>query len=232
MMMGVRTHETRPSTRLYDQLGREHNLVLQRAAARGVDKATGGAATQSRNTIRARGLGRLANAVGWTSSLKKGKTTGTNSWGAIFARGGDDSLAGQALQAYSRGATIRPVRGEYLWFQTKALQRRVGRKRMTPARYMEMGSPLGRLLFRRKSARVAEYFVKGAVLSPKGRARIPGRRSRIPTTIVVLFVGIKDTVRLKRWDQLQIVSMYAGLVPAFISDEVEREIRQRRALAA
>lgn len=226
--MGVNQSEQRPPDFQYDRLDDLHRQVLEEAAAIAVDRATTGAGGQIRDTIRARGLGRLGNAVGTTSSLKKGRRTGSNPWGAIYARGGDDSLAGGALEAYGKGVTINPVKGNYLWFQTKALQRRIGNRRMTPERYIAAGSPLGKLIFRRKNSRVVELFVKGVTVSAKnGRARRPGPRSKAQTTISVLFIGIPITTRVQRFDSNQIVGLFADQVPLIIIDEVLKGLRRR-----
>jgi hypothetical protein len=226
--MGVRSSEDRPLSAVYQQLEQGDREILERAAAVAVDKATRLGAAQIKNTMRARGLGRLSNAVGVTTSLQRGKKTGSNAWGAIFAKGGDDSLAGGALEIYGRGGAITPKFGAYVWFQTAALKRRVGRYRMTPQRYIDSGSPLGPLLFRRKNARIGEFFVKGAVTSAKnGRARLPGPRSKARGTIVVLFVGVKSTTRLARFNKDQIVSLVAGLVPAYMVDEIAAHFNDR-----
>ena len=223
--MGIKSTETRPPASAYTDLAAADRLVLEQSAAVAIDKATTGATGLLRSTVRARGLGRLSNAVGSTSSFKGGRTEGAKAWGVLFARGGDDSLAGGALEAYSQGAKISPVKGPYVWFQTKALKSRVGLNRMTPARYISSGSPLGKLQFRRKDERIAELFVKGVTLSAKsGRARIPGGRSKAKRQMVVLFVGLKNTTRLKRFDKDETVGVFADKV----SDEIITELTRRR----
>jgi hypothetical protein len=224
--MAVRHRIERPPPRAYRGAEQQFRLANERAAAIAVHRATKKATTFSRATAAARGLGRLGNAIGSTTAYEKGRREGRTSWGAIYARGGDDSRAGQALSAYTRGAVIRPIKGDWLWIQTDALARRIGRRRMTPARYIAAGSPLGKLGFRRTSPNTAQLFTKGVVLTPKGRARVPGRRNKRPTRLVVLFFGIKQTARLKRYDHLAIVSNFAGLVPAEMGDELPRQLRR------
>src|SRR3546814_17476423 len=51
---------------------------------------------------------------------------------AIYAKGARDGRAVQALEAYSKGVTIRAVNGEWLAFATSSIPARVGRKKITP----------------------------------------------------------------------------------------------------
>lgn len=192
-----------------------------------VDRASKMGQQRVQAKMRQVGLGRLANAVGHTSSKRKGRSgEGRNAWGVIFARGGDQSLAGGALESYSRGATIRPSNQNWLWFQTSSIPRRVAGKRTTPARYNASGlaTSIGKLDFKQISANRALLIIKNVTVSPKnGRAKAMGKRAprtRIPMKEIVAFVGIRWTRRAKRFDQNDIMSAAAALVPKYMAEEM------------
>ena len=202
---------------------------LRRAATEAVDRATreGRAALQAQ--IRGKQLGGLANAVGWTSSKRKRSTGPGNAWGAWYARGGDESLSGGALEAYSRGARIVPTAGHYwLWIPTPQIKRRIkigrGRYRVTPARWIgsNLEQTVGKLEFRRLSAWRALLVVKDVTLSPKtGIAKKRGpraTRTREPVKEIVAFRGIRVTTRAKRFDKDQEALRWARKVPQFIAE--------------
>lgn len=173
--------------------------------------------------IRAVGLGGLANAVGQSSSLKKRSSTG-NPWGGIYARGQakEDSRAPGALEIYSKGGTIRPLKGRWLWIPTAAAPKRIARYKATPERYRASGSPLGPLKFAEISASYAIAYVERVGVSVKtGRARaLPKRKSMtvVPARRVVLFEGIRFTRRMKRFDQRQEFGQEARKLPRDIGD--------------
>jgi hypothetical protein len=191
---------------------------------KGVDRATRLAQKGGQAKARAVGLGRLAGAIGATSSEQKRRRDPDNAWGAIFARGGDDSRAGGALEAYTKGATIRGRNVEWLAIATNAVPKRIGRYRMTPQRYEAAGSPLGPLVFHRISVNRAVLIIQGdfTVSRKTGRAkRFAGRvtRSRTRQRDVIAFVLIKETRRMQRFDQVAITRRAATKLPEFIAEE-------------
>lgn len=191
-----------------------------------VDRATTAGHKRVRQAMRSVGLGRLGNAVGATSSERKRRRDKDNAWGVVFAKGGPDSRAAGALDAYSNGATIRGRNVQWLAIATRALPKRIGRFRMTPQRYEAAGSPLGPLVFKRLSANRAILIAQGdmTVSRKTGRAkRATGRktRTRVAVRDVVAFVLIKETKRAKRFDQKQIMRLAADLIPKFMGEEME-----------
>ena len=149
--MRLAIRQTRTPGRYIDA-GRRYAKDLEQAAFYATDEASKLAQRGVQSKMRAVGLGRLANAVGQTSALKKNQR-GRNPYGVLYARGGDESLAGGALDAYTRGVTIRATNRKWLAFQTNAIPRRVNRKRMTPALYESAGfaSRYGKLSSARSS---------------------------------------------------------------------------------
>ena len=199
----------------------------RRAAEEVADLASKKAQKHVQAKMRSVGLGKLANAVGHTSSKRKRRGTSDNAWGTIYARGGDESRAGGALEAYSRGTTITPKRGNWLAVPTKAAPRLVAvggrRRRLTPELWEKAGleNRIGKLIFKQVRPDLALLTVRKVSLSPKtGQAkRLGPRRPRtrvVPKNDVVVFVLIKRTRRAKRFDQHQIMEFYANRVPEYL----------------
>jgi len=208
---------------------RRHDRALYRAAQFATEKASADAAVHIRARIQTVGLGRLAGAVGQTSSMKKGQTP-TTPYGAIYARGSDESRAGQALEAYTQGVTIRARNKEWLAFATPAVPRVIGRRRLTPELYRQSGlvGSIGPLQFKPISANLAFLVVKNVTLHPRThRAKAAGPRAprtRVAAAEVVAFVLIRVTRRAKRFDKDRIVAAYSGQVPDLIADYMDREL--------
>lgn len=198
------------------------------------DKATKKAVDAQRAAMRAARLGKLANAVRSKTGRSRDRKGEPNSYGVIFAADGDESRAGGALEAYSRGTTIRPVRGPWLWYQTAALARtsKVGgsRGRLTPERYRQMGNPLGPLRFARISAGFAKLYVDVADVAVKtGRATRPGKgkpRTKVRTKRVTIFYGMKQTRRAQRYDPQRITAQVHAQIPAEIAAEMAADLRR------
>ncbi len=197
---------------------------LRRASHYAADKAIKEAKSVTRQTIRTVRLGRLANAVGSTSSLEKGRLAG-NAWGAIFARGGINSRANQALMAYTEGAVIVPTGGrKWLAYPAAAAGRLVrmptargfGNFKNTPGRYGE------KLRFVQFSPRRAALVMDNAIVSNKtGRIRRGAKRPGTASTkkkFVVVFWLIKVTTRAKRFDQHRIVAAAGRRIGDFVEE--------------
>ena len=221
----VKTPDVRAIRQDVRQIERENH----RAALEVTDLASKKAQRHIQAKMRSVGLGRLGNAVGQTSAKRKRQTEeGRNPYGVIYARGGDDSLAGGALEAYSQGAVIRPKNGAWLAVPTKAAPRfvRVGgkRRRLTPELWAKAGlnSRIGKLQFRQIRSNLALLVVKKVWLSAKtGRAKALGASGRTRTRVVpkgdtVVFVLIKQTRRAKRFDKDQIIAFYADRMPDYL----------------
>lgn len=177
--------------------------------------------------MRSVGLGKLDRAVGWTSAKRKGQKDRTP-YGVIFAKDGDDSLAGGALEAYSRGTTIRPQSGNWLAVPTPAAPRLVNaggrRRRLSPSMWAAAGlnQKIGKLIFIRVNSNVALLVVRNVSLSAKtGQAKALGKRKPrtriVPKKDTVVFILIRQTRRAKRFDKDEIVGMYAARMPDYMA---------------
>lgn len=225
----IRLEVTATSASDLSRKAKQIDRVQVSAMHKAVDRATRLAQRGQQQKIQAVGLKRLAGAVGSTSSERRRRRDPNNAWGAIFARGGDESRAGGALEAYTKGATIRGRNVEWLAITTRALPRRIGRYRMTPQRYEAAGSPLGPLIFHKVSANRAYLIIQGdfTVSRKTGRAKaFAGRvtRTRTKQRDVIAFVLIRVTKRAKRFDQEAITRRAATFTPQFIAEEMDKAL--------
>jgi hypothetical protein len=207
---------------------------LRRASHYATDKAIDDAKRVTRNTIRNVRLGRLANAVGATSSLKKRKTAG-GAYGVIYARGGEYSRANQALMAYTEGARIMPTGGrKWLAYPTKAAGRlvrlpipRIGGRGY--ANFKNQPSRGPRLRFVPFGPRRAALVLDDASVSNKtGRAKPMGKRLGRGATakrFVVMFWLIRFTTRAGRFDQHAIVRRSGEKIGTYVEEFQARNAR-------
>lgn len=221
------THKPPPVAGLVSGMRGRYKKALYDGAQASTDKASRAAQAGVKSRMLAARLGRLAGAVGQTSSLKK-RQTPKQPYGVIFARGGDTSRAGQALEAYSQGATIRAGPGkEWLAFATTAVPRTIGRRKITPALYNASGlrGTIGPLQFRPVSRDLAYLVVRNVTLHPRTyRAKAAGKRAprtRVPAKEVIAFVLIRVTRRAKRFDKDTEVRREAGQVPRYMAEFLE-----------
>lgn len=226
MNAGLRFGVTKPSSQAWRRAAQDLSRDYQRAAIEATDIAGEKAWRTVQAQIRAAGLGKLWRAVGFTSSKRKGRKTG-NPFAVIFAKGGDESLAGGALDAYSNGVTIRAKQRKWLAYPTDAVPRMVTaggkRRRLTPALWESAGlsTRIGKLEFRPGNARVAYLVVKRVSLHPKtGQAKALGKRptkSRIVAKEdVIAFVLIRATTRALRIDKDKPLRFQASRLDAYI----------------
>lgn len=222
---GVKVPDVRTIAR---QASADYQRALGRAVSTAVDRAGKEAWYAVQAKIRSVGLGNLSKAVGFTSSLRRKDNSG-DPYAVIFAKGGDESLAGGALESYSQGADIRTKDGkEWLAFATSALPRKTGRWRLTPELYNKSGlvTSIGKLIFRPIGPGKALLVIKNVSLSAKdGRAKAlgpRGTRTRIPQKEIVAFILIRVTRRAKRFDKDDIVFASSAKVPDYIQDELDR----------
>lgn len=205
--------------------------ALRGAAQYATDKATTYGLNLTRSRIRGAGLGRLAGAVGSTSSKKRGATDADpNAWGAIFARGKTESRGNQALLAYSQGASIFPKGGrKWLAFPTKAIPTRAGRRKMTPYLYMASGlaTSIGKLRFvPSKNSKVA-FLVALNVTESRRTGRAQGYTGKVPRGAdrkkqVIAFILIRFTSRAQRFSEREILQTAADTVPGYAQEYQSR----------
>jgi hypothetical protein len=213
--------------------GAQYVRDLRAASIIATDRASKDAQRAVQDRIRGVGLGRLSGAVGQTSSKREGIAGGDKPYGAIYARGGDDSLAGGALESYTRGAVITAQNGQWLAIATKAVPKFLSasgrRTRTTPDLYREY---IGPLTFKPIGQNKAVLVIdKAAVNIKTGRARAPLKRASktsVNAKDVVAFVLIRVTRRAQRFDKDQVIRPFAQKMPSYIEQALD-EIVARRA---
>lgn len=207
------------------KLARQYSRDQLRAAAIATDQVAREYQRLTKEAIASAGLGRLGGAV------KERAIPASGQYGpsaAVFAAGGDDSLAGGALEAYTQGVTIKAANRTWLAFATSVIPRRVGRYRMTPERYVAAGynQTLGKLVFRPVNSRIAFLIVRRTNQHVRtGRIKLPGKRASkvfAPARDVVVFVLIRSTYRAKRIDKDGLAQVALLKMPGYIDEAFAR----------
>jgi hypothetical protein len=210
---------------------------VARAAGKATDRAARGALLELRQAMRAALLGKLTNAVGASSDLKKGRPQGRvgdrlDVAGFVIQRGRSERKRG-ALDAYVGNASteIVPRRGRFLWFATPEIPKRAGRRRMTPALYRASGleQKIGPLQFiQGRNAGVA-YLVAESVTIRSDKAgkalRVPksGRVGRGRANVgIVAFIGIRRTRRQRRVEPGAIAQPWQAQMALLLREELGR----------
>lgn len=216
---------------------------LEQSALRASDQAARQATLDIRSAMRGAGLGRLGNALGNGSDLKKtGKVhrRGAEAFSAsgwIHIRGRSERTVG-AIVAYTEGAEIRGVRSPWLWIATDEIPRRAGRQKMTPALYNKAGldSRIGPLFqIPGRHAGESLLIVRDVTVDRFGRRgrakRLPRRgavgSSRERREFIVAFVGIRRTSRTARVNPNSIIAANAARIPALIAADLGRGTQLR-----
>lgn len=185
---------------------------FERAALIASDRMTVDAKNDLRRSMSGAGLGRLGLAIGSGSDIRKGgrvarRGAGFSASGWLYIRSKSERTVG-AIQAYTEGATISPVKGRWLWIATDSIPQRVGKFRMTPQRYNASGlvNSIGPLvMIPGRNSGEALLVVRGVTTRLAGRPnarRAPrsgrARAGREVQDFVVAFVGIRRTSRVAR----------------------------------
>lgn len=210
---------------------------MERAALIATDRARLIGLERLRTRMQAAGLGRLGNGLGSTSDLVQGRGVhrysggGFSASGVIYIRSGSDRTRG-ALEAYTQGAEIRPVRSRWLWIATDEIPARAGRKRMTPGLYRQSGleARIGPLVFVRSVNGKPLLIVKDASVSAAGipgRARSLTKRGKLrkgqaAKQFIVAFIGIPRTSRAARIDAMAILRSVQAELPQLYAQAMGR----------
>lgn len=219
--------------------------LMEQAALRATDKAARQALGDLRGQMRGAGLGRLGNAISSTSDLQKGgrikryPNGGFSASGVLFIRSKSPRTIG-AIEAYTRGADIRPVRvrpvrGRWLWIATDEIPRVTNRERMTPDLYRKNGfeQKIGPLVQIRSVNGNPLLVARNVGVSAAGKARSAksltkagrARKGQRVKEFVVAFIGIPRTARAARVDVVQIVGRVRDNLPAMWEQEMQRRAK-------
>lgn len=221
---------------------------IGQAAARATDQVTRNAHRGIRDAMSATKLGKLGRAVKYSTDVKKGRVPKVQfgrPWragGIIFIASKSERTLG-AFEAYTEGATIVPRKGRWLWIATDEIPNKVGRYRMTPARYIAGGfeNRIGELEFiegsnngeaflivRDVTVRAATGFGRARRLPRNGNVR-PGRKA---VDFVVAFIGIRITRRNRRLNPEAIAKAKFRELDKVLRDRVQTRRSEGRVIAA
>lgn len=217
---------------------RQHMLLAQRrmeaAALIATDRASRIAQQEIRAQMRGAKLGRLGNAIGQTSDMQKGRLHRTgNGWsasGVVYVRSKSERTLG-AIEAYTRGADIRPVRGRWLWIPSDDIPRVSKRERLTPALWQRNGldRKIGPLVTIRPRGGNPIMVVRNVGVTPDKARSVKGltkkgtaRKGQVAREFVVAFIAIPRTARSARVDVTAIMRAVQADLPRLFNEAIAR----------
>lgn len=210
---------------------------MERAALIAVDRGRSIAEGKVRADMAGAGLAGLGRAIGSTSDEKRGRGVfrrpggGFSASGVVFVRSRSERTVG-AIEAYTQGAEIRPIRSRWLWIPTDEIPRVTGRFRMTPALYVKNGfetkiGPLVRIRAANGNPLLIVRNVGVSALGARRKAKSLTRRGRprkgqVQQEFIVAFIGIPRTSRAARIDVAAIMREVAGQLPELFKQALGR----------
>lgn len=215
----------------FDLFRRRGIQRLEQRALAATDRAARSAQADLRAAMSGASLGRLGNALGSGSDLRKSGRVerfgaeGFRVSGWVNVRSRSERTLG-AIAAYTEGAEISPVRGRWLWIATDEIPARVGKYRMTPQRYRDGGfeQKIGPLVMIRSVNGYPLLVARDVGVSAGGKSRSaksllrngrPRKGQRLKP-FVVAFIGIPRTARTARVNARTIIQTQAAQVGAAI----------------
>lgn len=214
---------------------------MEQAALVATDKATTEVQSEIRGSMKAARLGRLGNAIGKTSDLKRGRGVkrypggGFSASGVLFLRSKSERTLG-AMEAYTEGAEITPVRSPYLWIATDEIPKFAGKKRMTPKLYRQGGfeQKIGKLTQIRSVDGTPLLVARNVGVNAAGKPRSaksltkagrPRKGQRLKE-FVVAFIGIPRTSRAARVNVRQMLQWKQADLAKMWEAEMQRRVRK------
>ena len=209
---------------------------IEKAALLATQKAAGIAKPRVRSKMSGAGLGKLGQAIDASSDQAKGRGVkryaggGFSASGVVFVRSKSERTLG-AIEAYTQGAEIRPVRSRWLWIPTDEIQRVAGsksaRRRLTPGNWTQFGmdQKVGPLFKVRSINGYPLLVVKNTnvpLTGRRGKPRANLKNGRAPKgygekPFLVAFIGIPFTSRAARVDVTAIMRSVQAELPALFN---------------
>ncbi len=225
---------------IFDAYYRDAVQRMERAALEASEKAGRIAERRIRAEMMGAGLGRLGMAIKAKSDIESGRGIHRRGQGGFSAssvlavRTGSKRTRG-AIESYTAGAEIRPVRGRWLWIATAEAGRLIGhrseRRRLTPALYRDRGEPLGPLVFLKsvdgRPLLAVRNVGKSMVGARGGKVRSLTKRGRLykgdrAVELAVLFIGIPRTARAARIDVVAILRDVQRQLPELFEQAMKK----------
>lgn len=208
----------------------------ERAALIATDKAARKALDQTRSQMQSAGLGTLGRGIDATSDLKRKRGVhrtggGWSASGVVFIRSKSDRTVG-AIEAYTKGANILPVKGRWLWIPTDQIPLRgKDRERLTPGKWKASGleARIGPLVMVKRKNGYPLLVVKNVGVSAAGKARSARnlKKNGLPRAgqtevSIVAFIGIPHTARSARVDISAIMRSAQAELPSLFYQAMGR----------
>ncbi|HUD29731.1 MAG TPA: hypothetical protein VMQ93_12720 [Novosphingobium sp.] len=232
----IRADVRMPTSSMVSDYRRHAIQNFERAGVRTVDKIARRGKLAVRERFASAGLGRLGNAIDSNADQAVARLAGErfSVSARFFTRTRSERTLG-ALQAYTEGADITPVRGRWLWIPTDDVPRVTKRYRLTPALWRENGfdKKIGPL-FQIKSVNGYPLLaVENVGVGLSGRRRTARsltkkgmpRKGQIQKELIVAFVGIPRTSRAARVNITEILNDVRTEMPAIFATELAKEQR-------
>ena len=220
---------------------REQEERLEQAFLIATDRAGRKLKNEIRQAMSGAGLGRLGNAFAGKSDLDRGgiqvryPNGGFSAGATVYVRSRSERTRG-AIKSYTEGASIRPVRGRYLWIPSDEIQRLAGsksaRQRVTPGNWTRLGldRQIGPLIPIKSINGRPLLVVQDASVRADGKARSARSRTKrgaarkgfTAKTFIVAFVGIPATARAARIDLNALQAAAQAEVPGLIAAALGR----------
>lgn len=210
---------------------------VQRAMLRATDRAARNLASRVRGDMQGARLGSLGRAYGMTSDEERRGAVhpqgdGFSASGMLYVRTRSDRTRG-ALESYTRGSSIAPTRGRWLWLPTNDIPRIAsGRTRLTPANWSASGMDqrIGPLVMVRSVNGLPLLIVKNASVALSGKSRSAKSRTKTgklkkgqaARDFLVAFIAIPRTARAARVDVNAMHAQAVAELPALFSNELRR----------
>lgn len=210
---------------------------MERAALIATDQAAKNGKASIRAAMAGAGLGRLGQAIGSQSDLSEGRGVhryangGFSASGIVYVRSRSERTLG-AIDSYTKGSVIRPVRSRWLWVPTDSIPRVAKRYRLTPAMWTASGldRKIGPLVRIKSVNGYPLLIVENATVALSGKKRSAKRlnkngrpaKGQVEKQFLVAFIGIPYTARAARVDVDALLAPIAAALPAGFNQALGR----------
>lgn len=233
-MIDIQIDLNLPKQGVYQQYRRYILQKVQAASLAATDVAAEKGKSGIRRAMSGAGLGRLGQGIGSTSDLRRnGRGHRRNEFdfsasGIVYARGSERTRG--AIESYTAGAEIRPVRGRWLWVATDEIPARAGRYRMTPALYRANGfeKKIGPLVEIKGPSGAPVLIVHNVGVNAAGKKRQAKsltkrgapRKGQIEQKSIIAFYAIPRTARTARINVSSILADVQAQLPSLFNQAI------------
>jgi hypothetical protein len=210
---------------------------MERAALIATDRAAKDGKASIRTAMAGAGLGRLGQAFASQSDLSERRGVyryangGFSASGIVYVRSRSERTLG-AIESYTKGSVIRPVRSRWLWIPTDSIPRVSKRYRLTPSMWKASGlnQKIGPLVRIKSINGYPLLVVNNVGVDLSGRKRSAKRlkkdgtprNNQIQKEFLVAFIGIPHTARAARIDVEALLAPIAAAMPAAFNQALGR----------